>query len=168
MYKFVLSFVMLALIAFSVNAQDKKFYFGVAIGPIDYDEASLSTSFSSLTGRLGFALLDSLDIEIRLKGAVPLDDTDTKLDFDGMVSGLLKYKWFLPSNQRVNLHAFLGANALQTTEKGYSSKVTAGLSYGLGTELYATDNSGINIEWVQHKNTDFTLNYVGIGYIHWF
>ena len=176
MYKAALSFVVLMSVAFSVNAEEKDFYFGLTIGGIEYQESGFDTSLTAFTGRFGYALKENIDVEGRLITTSPGRDANAKLAIDSMASVLVKYKWFTQPDHRVNVHAFLGAAAARTTatnSSGDSSVDNAGLSFGLGTDLYVDDDQGINIEWIHYMDAEarheqFSMDYLGIGYIQWF
>jgi len=176
MYKVALAFVIMMSVAFSANAEQKKFYYGLALGGIEYTESGFNTSLTTFSGRFGYAINENLDVEGRYITATPGTDGGAKLSIDNMASALVKYKLFLQPDHRVNVHAFLGATVARTTasnSSGSSSVTNGGLSFGLGSDLYVDDERGINIEWVHYldaeaRHEEFSMDYLGIGYIQWF
>jgi hypothetical protein len=176
MYKIALTFVLLMSVAFSANAEQEKFYFGLTLGGIEYQEPDFDTSLTAFTGRFGYAILENLDVEGRYIGTPSSgSDGDTELSIDAMASVLVKYKLFLQPDRRVNVHGFLGTTVARTSSnRGGDTTVTnGGLSLGLGVDLYADDKRGVNIEWIHYmyakaRHETFSMNYLGIGYIQWF
>ena len=176
MFKTVLSFAVLALTAFSVNAEENDFYFGLGVGGIEYEESGFSTSLTTLTGRFGYSIMDNLDVEVRLINAGSGSDSGARLSVEWMVSGLAKYKLFMPSDKHVNVHALAGASTVRTSSSnisGGSSVTSSGLSFGVGLDLFVDDDSGINVELIRYMNSDargedFTMTSFGVGYIQRF
>jgi len=175
MYKFALTFVILMSVAFSANAEQKKFYAGLTLGGIEYQESNFDTSLTAFTGRFGYAINENLDVEGRYLSVGSGSDGDSKLSIDAMASALVKYKVFLQPDHRVNVHGFLGTTVARTSSnRGGDTTVTnAGLSLGLGADLYVDDERGVNIEWIHYMDAEarhetFSMDYLGIGYIQWF
>lgn len=163
-------------VAFSANAEQKKFYYGLTVGGIEYQESDFNTSLAAFTGRVGYSIKENLDVEGRYISTSPGRDSNAKLSIDAMASVLVKYKLFLQPDHRVNVHGFLGLAAARTkasNSSGDSTVSNGGLSFGLGTDLYVDDVSGINIEWIHYMDAEarheqFSMDYLGVGYIQWF
>ncbi len=176
MYKVALAFVIMMSVAFSAHAEQKKFYYGLALGGIEYSESGFNTSLTTFSGRFGYAINENLDVEGRYITATSGTDGDAKLSINSMGSALVKYKIFLRPDHRVNVHGFLGTTVARTTARnssGHSTVTNGGLSFGVGSDLYVDDKRGINIEWIRYldaeaRHEEFSMDYLGIGYIQWF
>lgn len=168
----LLLFVAMPGIALAAN---NNFYWGAMVGKSEYEDPLANSSLLSITGRFGFSLFPFLDIEGRVatSGSESNSTIDNlQVDYLGNVSAKLNF----PISNRVNLYGIGGISAWRISydNAGIQTQFTGdGLSYGIGIELFADENNGLNLEYVRYADetqdgTAYELNHWGLGYVQRF
>ncbi len=179
MRRFVLLLVSM-FVPLSASAQDyegQPLYWGLAITPMQYDDAvgALETfDLVGVTGRLGLDFGRYLGVEAQA-GTTSSDEnllagTDFDLGVDNFVSGYLRLN--IPI-ERGRLYALAGWTAVEfaadANQFSIDDDYQEDLSWGLGVELYGNERTALDINYIRYLDEDETvLEGVSLGFVRRF
>lgn len=175
----LLSLLLLCLQPFTVNAGE--YYWGLMLGNATFKQGSSEFDISTVTGRLGYRLNSYLGAEIR-GGMSGGSDKSTTLfgtdeyDINSIGSAFLKASWSPTGDHRAEVYVLGGYSSVEMEASSSNTSATAaksGPAYGIGLDLYASNQHGLFFEWLSLQKgdvwgNDFTLEHVGVGYIRYF
>lgn len=126
--------------------------------------------------RYGFYLFRFVAVEFHagssLKTINSSNTMEGKIEYMGAAFARLNFPF---ETKKVNLYIMGGTAAgnyvVDTGNQGAGpvSETKAGISYGGGVEVYATDDTGMSIEWIRYLHfDDFRAGGISLGIVHHF
>lgn len=126
--------------------------------------------------RYGFYLFRFVAVEFHagfsLKTINSNNTMEGQLDYMGAAFGRLNFPF---ETKKVNFYVMggtaVGSYSADTGNQnsGEVSETKAGLSYGAGVEVYANEDTGMNIEWIRYLHfDDFSAGGISLGIVHHF
>lgn len=149
-------------------------YFGGQYAMVTYDEDNLPEAEPSvIVGRAGLFITDNVSVEGRFGFGLEDDtisalgvDVDAEIDnfFGGYVNG------HLPLADQASLYGVIGftrAKGTASTADISLSDTDSGISWGAGFNFYATEQLGLNLEYMQYLDeSGYDVSAIAFGAIY--
>ena len=165
-----------SLLCAGTMSASAEYYAGGMIGRFSYEDAAGELNMTGVTGRLGYQVSPWFGVEGRIGTGGSDQFAGVDFELDNFVSGFANFSWALPVDERIRLYGLAGFTRGEGSASVGSvglSEDDSGFSYGVGVELYGTQDDAINVEWVRYLDTDefgidYTVDHWGLGYVHYF
>ncbi len=165
-----------ALLFTSLSTHAEGLYLGASVGDSNFQQPGQTLHALTLTGHLGYRLTSFLDIEARAATSTVASKDSYEYQLRYMGSLFAKLNWQPMKSKHFEIYGMVGGSylGLRTGMTGNTNDDNEfSVSYGIGIALFGTDNDSINLEWVRYgddklNDADYTLDNLGISYIHHF
>ena len=149
-------------------------YIGGQYAAVTYSEDNVPDAEpSAIVGRAGTFISDNLSIEGRFgfgleDDTVSLAGVDVDVEIDNFIGGYIT--GHLPLADQASLYGVLGFTSAKgkfSAGGGSISERDSGISWGAGFNFYATEQLGLNLEYMQYLDeSGYDLSAIAFGAIY--